>query len=240
MYSHNAMTPRERLRIIAAFILLFGSTWIFGFLVVSNDIIAFQYIFCVLNSLQGFFVFLFYCVRNQNVRKAWSEKFGIKKLGSGSSAESSSATLRSNKTDSMTFTSPVYEFDRSSTIESQKTSATNNNNDNSVNVCENLPTSFDSPVYQLEQYETLESRIAVKYNALELQEPEYQVLESHEQYQVLESEKYNGYDNALELQKPEQYQALESQKYHRYETLESRKDSTPNDDGNSNTYESLK
>ena len=81
---------KERLRIIIAFALLLGLTWVFGFLVVSNDIVAFQYIFCVLSTLQGFFIFLFYCVRNKNIREAWGEKFGIKqkkfKVSTASSA----------------------------------------------------------------------------------------------------------------------------------------------------------
>ena len=74
MYSHNAMTMRDRLRIISAFVMLFGLTWAFGFLVVSSDVVAFQYIFCILCSLQGFFIFAFYCLRSENVRKVWSEK----------------------------------------------------------------------------------------------------------------------------------------------------------------------
>ena len=75
MYPHNAINAYHRLRIVAAFILLFGLTWFFGFLVISNDFIAFQYIFCVFNSLQGFFLFIFYGVRNENVRKSWLDKF---------------------------------------------------------------------------------------------------------------------------------------------------------------------
>ena len=75
MYPHNAINALHRLRIIAAFVLLFGLTWVFGFLVIANDIVAFQYIFCILNSLQGFFLFIFYGIRNENVRKSWLDKF---------------------------------------------------------------------------------------------------------------------------------------------------------------------
>ena len=75
MYPHNAFNAWHRLRIIAAFVLLFGLTWFFGFLVIANDIIAFQYLFCIFNSLQGFFLFVFYGIRNENVRKSWLDKF---------------------------------------------------------------------------------------------------------------------------------------------------------------------
>ena len=75
MYPHNAINSWHRLRIIVAFVLLFSLTWFFGFFVIANNIVAFQYIFCILNSLQGFFLFVFYGVRNENVRKSWLEKF---------------------------------------------------------------------------------------------------------------------------------------------------------------------
>ena len=103
MYSHNAIKLLHRIRIIVAFVLLFSLTWLFGFLVVSNDIIAFQYIFCVLNSLQGFFVFLFYCVRNENVRKSWKEKL----VSAGPRRTTMSSSGATKKTES-SFDSVIY------------------------------------------------------------------------------------------------------------------------------------
>ena len=50
-YKHNAISKSGRVRIIVAFVLLFGITWTFGFLVVANAIIAFQYIFCILSMV---------------------------------------------------------------------------------------------------------------------------------------------------------------------------------------------
>ncbi|XP_062605232.1 adhesion G-protein coupled receptor G7-like [Saccostrea cucullata] len=49
---------------------LLGLTWIFGLMAVNKDTIIFQYLFAVFNSLQGFFVFLFHCVCNSEVRQA--------------------------------------------------------------------------------------------------------------------------------------------------------------------------
>ncbi|XP_061170943.1 uncharacterized protein LOC133180430 [Saccostrea echinata] len=49
---------------------LLGLTWIFGLMAVNEDTIIFQYLFAIFNSLQGFFVFLFHCVCNSEVRQA--------------------------------------------------------------------------------------------------------------------------------------------------------------------------
>ena len=54
--------------------LLLGTTWIFALLAVGDATIFFEWLFCVFNSLQGFFIFCFYAVRNQDVRNAWLEK----------------------------------------------------------------------------------------------------------------------------------------------------------------------
>ena len=41
---------------------LFGLTWTFGILTVCEISTAFQFLFAIFNSLQGFFIFLFFCV----------------------------------------------------------------------------------------------------------------------------------------------------------------------------------
>ena len=41
---------------------LFGLTWTFGILTVREISTAFQFLFAIFNSLQGFFIFLFFCV----------------------------------------------------------------------------------------------------------------------------------------------------------------------------------
>ncbi|XP_072051657.1 adhesion G-protein coupled receptor D1-like [Amphiura filiformis] len=47
---------------------LLGITWIFGFTAVGGATLVFQYIFVVLNSLQGVFFFIFFCFLNKEVR----------------------------------------------------------------------------------------------------------------------------------------------------------------------------
>lgn len=50
---------------------LFGLTWAFGALTVREASPAFQYLFAIFNSLQGFFIFLFFCVFGKEGREFW-------------------------------------------------------------------------------------------------------------------------------------------------------------------------
>lgn len=57
--------------------LLLGLTWIFGvFLVIKELQEVFQWLFCIFNSLQGFFIFFFNVIRNDEVVKEWSKLLG--------------------------------------------------------------------------------------------------------------------------------------------------------------------
>ena len=70
-------------RIAFACNVLLGITWIFALLAVGKATIYFQWLFCVFNSLQGFFIFVFYTLRNQDVKKAWVQCiWGSKQKGS--------------------------------------------------------------------------------------------------------------------------------------------------------------
>ncbi|XP_067046870.1 adhesion G-protein coupled receptor G6-like isoform X1 [Acropora muricata] len=53
---------------------LLGMTWVFGILSVTNAGLVFQYIFTILNSLQGFFILLLHIVRNADVRAEFRRK----------------------------------------------------------------------------------------------------------------------------------------------------------------------
>ena len=61
-------------RIAFACNVLLGITWIFALLAVGKATIYFQWLFCILNSLQGFFIFVFYTLRNKDVKKAWVKR----------------------------------------------------------------------------------------------------------------------------------------------------------------------
>eukprot|EP00731_Ephydatia_muelleri_P003801 Em0001g3801a len=53
---------------------LFGLTWIFGALTVVRANQAFQIVFSLTNSFQGFLIFIFFCVLNSEVRFVWVHK----------------------------------------------------------------------------------------------------------------------------------------------------------------------
>ena len=61
-------------RIAFACNVLLGITWVFALLAVGKATIFFQWLFCIFNSLQGFFIFVFYTIRNQDVKKAWVKR----------------------------------------------------------------------------------------------------------------------------------------------------------------------
>ncbi|XP_078689910.1 uncharacterized protein LOC144921116 [Branchiostoma floridae x Branchiostoma belcheri] len=69
-------TPRhketlQRFRVAVAIFVVLGLTWAFGFLAISGARTVFAYLFCIFNSLQGFLIFIFFCVRQKEVRDRW-------------------------------------------------------------------------------------------------------------------------------------------------------------------------
>ncbi|XP_027056191.1 adhesion G protein-coupled receptor L4-like [Pocillopora damicornis] len=64
----ESQTKQIRLGVRACVVLapLLGVTWLIGFLVPLH--IAFSYIFVILNSTQGFFIFFFHCLGNSEIR----------------------------------------------------------------------------------------------------------------------------------------------------------------------------
>ena len=69
----SAMFVSE-IRIAFSCNILLGITWIFALLAVGKATMIFQWLFCIFNSLQGFFIFLFHTLRNEDVRNTWSKK----------------------------------------------------------------------------------------------------------------------------------------------------------------------
>lgn len=52
-----------------------GMTWVFGFLAIEEGRLAFTYLFTILNSLQGFFIFLMFTLREKKIRDHWKKLF---------------------------------------------------------------------------------------------------------------------------------------------------------------------
>ena len=61
----------RRLKQAVGIMILVGVTWIFGALAISRVRLIFQYIFVFFNSIQGFCIFVFYCLSQKNVRDSW-------------------------------------------------------------------------------------------------------------------------------------------------------------------------
>lgn len=48
-----------------------GLTWLLGYLAIADARVVFQYAFTILNSLQGFFIFVLFVARKKQVREQW-------------------------------------------------------------------------------------------------------------------------------------------------------------------------
>lgn len=64
---------------IIAVLVLFGVTWVFGALTVQKRHELFEFLFVVSNSLQGFYVFVFFVVLAKETRELWLETCGCRK-----------------------------------------------------------------------------------------------------------------------------------------------------------------
>ena len=51
--------------------LMFGLSWLFGALSIDRASIFFQWLFLIFNTLQGFFLFIFFCVLGSDAREEW-------------------------------------------------------------------------------------------------------------------------------------------------------------------------
>ncbi len=61
--------------IISGLVALFGLTWLFAALTVTDSSVVFEVLFALCNTTQGFFVFLLFCVFNTDSRAQWKEAF---------------------------------------------------------------------------------------------------------------------------------------------------------------------
>lgn len=61
---------QDVIRYLAISVLL-GLTWAFGFLAIGGAQFIFNLLFLIFNSLQGFFIFFFFCLRQEEVRNIW-------------------------------------------------------------------------------------------------------------------------------------------------------------------------
>ena len=75
--STQRQTGKVQARIALACSTLLGLTWVLALLAVGDLRYTFQLLFTIFNSLQGFFIFLFYTVMNKEVQKEWKSVLNI-------------------------------------------------------------------------------------------------------------------------------------------------------------------
>ncbi|KAI8494036.1 hypothetical protein Bbelb_283830 [Branchiostoma belcheri] len=63
----------RQIRRACSIMALFGLTWVFGLFVIDDARTVFAYLFCIFNTLQGLFIFIFHCVMREDMTK-WRKK----------------------------------------------------------------------------------------------------------------------------------------------------------------------
>ncbi|XP_065683129.1 adhesion G-protein coupled receptor D1-like [Hydra vulgaris] len=98
----NKIKKKRKVRIAFVCSLLLGTTWLFAILAVGKLEITFQWLFCIFNSLQGFFIFLFYTLDNKKVKDQWMSFLYEKRVWQLKTFETKNMKL--DNTDSQTST----------------------------------------------------------------------------------------------------------------------------------------
>ncbi|XP_076332623.1 latrophilin Cirl-like isoform X8 [Tachypleus tridentatus] len=71
--SHRKLLITVWIRGAMVLVVLLGLTWAFGLLYLNEESVIIAYVFTVLNSLQGLFIFFFHCVRNEKVQEEYQK-----------------------------------------------------------------------------------------------------------------------------------------------------------------------
>ena len=98
----NKYTTIQMMANVTGISCLLGLTWVFGALTITKADQAFQIVFTVTNSLQGFFIFIFFCVLNGDVRLAWTQKLLGKRPTTKPTSSMKDSTKQSTKPPSST------------------------------------------------------------------------------------------------------------------------------------------
>ncbi|XP_036365085.1 adhesion G-protein coupled receptor G2-like [Octopus sinensis] len=66
----RSQQKRSKVRVLGlvGLLFLFGLTWVFAFFAVSEAAKVFVYLFTIFNTLQGMFIFIFYCIYKKDTR----------------------------------------------------------------------------------------------------------------------------------------------------------------------------
>ncbi|XP_055954631.1 uncharacterized protein LOC126812386 [Patella vulgata] len=65
---------RTGIKALCVLLPIMGLTWVFGVFSVNEDLVTFQYLFAIFNSLQGLFIFIFHCLMCRQVKDGFKIK----------------------------------------------------------------------------------------------------------------------------------------------------------------------
>ncbi|XP_042216059.1 uncharacterized protein LOC121862124 isoform X2 [Homarus americanus] len=108
----STMSDKElvmsQLKMAICVFFLLGFTWIFGILAIWKGRLLFSYLFCIFNTLQGFFLFLFHVFRERSARRLWKEFLSVIEKKITSSEQINSQNINNsmqykNNSNSVTF-----------------------------------------------------------------------------------------------------------------------------------------
>ncbi|XP_065060290.1 adhesion G-protein coupled receptor G4-like [Rhopilema esculentum] len=74
--SKQQLAAGKKLRIVLTCSVLMGTTWVLGVFAFGELTFTFQLLFTIFNSLQGTFIFVFYCLLNKDAQNEWKRVFG--------------------------------------------------------------------------------------------------------------------------------------------------------------------
>ncbi|XP_045123010.1 LOW QUALITY PROTEIN: uncharacterized protein LOC123511299 [Portunus trituberculatus] len=80
-----------QLRMAISVFFLLGFTWVFGLLSTWRPSVVLSYLFCISNTLQGFFIFLFHVFRERDARRLWRDFLSV--ISKGSTASEAAPSL---------------------------------------------------------------------------------------------------------------------------------------------------
>ncbi|CAL8312893.1 unnamed protein product [Merluccius merluccius] len=125
---HNQSSQRgliTDLRSVAGLILLLGFTWGFALFAWGPLQLPFLYLFCIFNSLQGFFIFIFHCAAKDNVRRQWRTYLCCGRLRLAENSEWSRTATQNPKKQSVAVATSIAlsPASRSSSLNSEMTNS---------------------------------------------------------------------------------------------------------------------
>ncbi|GFR58104.1 adhesion G protein-coupled receptor L2 [Elysia marginata] len=77
---------------------LLGLTWLFGYFLINDNSTPIAYIFTILNSLQGLFIFIFHCLLSKKTQKEYSQVMRGLKIKRSPSMKGTSAQTHTRRT----------------------------------------------------------------------------------------------------------------------------------------------